>query len=586
MAEVAGDVSRVGFIVLRSIRRPIMVLLWVYSIAIVGMTLIPGIEINGAPQYMSIFHAFYFMTYTATTTGFGEIPVEFSDAQRIWAIVCLYVSVIAWFYAVGAIISLFQNHYFQQALAEKRFTRSVARMPGDFFILCGFGDAGSLLARGLSDAGISAAIIEIEPSRIQALLLRDYRAPMPGLCADASVPKHLLEAGLRKKECQAIVAMTNDEEVNLRISALARLLNPEVRIITVSKVDIYEETLETLGRDMHIVDPFKSFAKDLGYAIHMPTIYTLNQWMVGAAGATLDRTLHPPRGTWIISGYGRMGHEVHKSLVSLGISTAVIDTHTLDEHEKQTTYIVGSTTAKTLLQAGIKDAVGILAATDDDGHNLGILLNARALNPNLFTIVRQNKHHNEAAFAAANADIIMQPSLVTARRVLYALVAPLLKPFFGYLMDEHVKGNQSSYDIIDRLRMTIGRQQPELLTVFVNREKASALVSVLGNNEQVLLGDLVRYPGNYEKSLSTEPLAIQSGDETIIMPGADHPIRIDDQILFCGTESAHRLLDGTLNNEYILYYARTGKFKPRGYFMQWVVKQFPELLNRKKSIVK
>ena len=585
MAETAGDIGRVGFIVLRSTRRPIMVLLWVYSVAILGMTLIPGVEIDGKPQYMSIFHAFYFMTYTATTTGFGEIPVEFSNGQRLWAILCLYVSVIAWFYAVGAIINLLQNHYFQQALAEKRFTRSVARMPGDFFILCGFGDAGSLLARGLSDAGISAAIIEIESSRIQALQLRDYRVPMPGLCADASVPKHLLEAGLQKKECQAIVAMTNDEEVNLRISALARLLNPDVRVITVSKVDVYEETLETLGRDMHIVDPFKSFAKDLGYAIHMPTIYTLNQWLVGAAGASLDRTLHPPRGTWIISGYGRLGHEVHKSLVSLGISTAVIDTHTLEEHEKQTKYIVGSTTAKTLLQAGIKDAVGILAATDDDGHNLGILLNARALNPNLFTIVRQNKHLNEAAFAAANADIIMQPSLVTARRVLYALVAPLLKPFFSHLMDEHVKGNQSSYDIIDRLRATIGRQEPELLTVFVNREMAGALVSVLGNNEQVLLGDIMRYPDNHEEVLSTEPLAIKSDDETFIMPGADHPIQIGDQILFCGTESAHRLLDGTLNNEYILYYVRTGSYKPRGYVMRWAVKQFPGVFKRNEEII-
>jgi hypothetical protein len=30
---------------------------------------------------MSFFHALYFMTYTATTTGFGELPGEFSDAS-------------------------------------------------------------------------------------------------------------------------------------------------------------------------------------------------------------------------------------------------------------------------------------------------------------------------------------------------------------------------------------------------------------------------------------------------------------------------------------------------------------------------
>ena len=34
--------------------------------------------------------------YTATTTGFGELPVPFTDAQRMWATVSLYAGVIAW----------------------------------------------------------------------------------------------------------------------------------------------------------------------------------------------------------------------------------------------------------------------------------------------------------------------------------------------------------------------------------------------------------------------------------------------------------------------------------------------------------
>ena len=77
------------------------------------MTLIPGTVIDGQTHYMSIFHAFYFMTYTATTTGFGEIPYEFSNAQRFWAILCLYFSVVAWIYAIGAIIQLIQNPQIQ-----------------------------------------------------------------------------------------------------------------------------------------------------------------------------------------------------------------------------------------------------------------------------------------------------------------------------------------------------------------------------------------------------------------------------------------------------------------------------------------
>ena len=80
------DLDRVTFIVLREMRRPMLALVGVYAITIIGMVFIPGPVIDGKTQYMSIFHAFYFMTYTATTTGFGEIPFVFSNAQRLWAI--------------------------------------------------------------------------------------------------------------------------------------------------------------------------------------------------------------------------------------------------------------------------------------------------------------------------------------------------------------------------------------------------------------------------------------------------------------------------------------------------------------------
>ncbi|MCP4410230.1 MAG: potassium transporter TrkA, partial [Gammaproteobacteria bacterium] len=94
-------------------RGPILLLIIVYGVGITGMALIPGQDANGNPTQMGFFHALYFMSYTATTTGFGEIPNEFTDLQRMWAIVCLYMSVIGWIYAIGSIISLVQNPHFK-----------------------------------------------------------------------------------------------------------------------------------------------------------------------------------------------------------------------------------------------------------------------------------------------------------------------------------------------------------------------------------------------------------------------------------------------------------------------------------------
>ncbi len=86
---VTAELDRVSMVVLRYMRAPVFVLIFVYAIGITGMSLIPGYDADGNVAYMNLFHSFYFFTYTATTTGFGEIPHEFTDEQRLWAILCV-----------------------------------------------------------------------------------------------------------------------------------------------------------------------------------------------------------------------------------------------------------------------------------------------------------------------------------------------------------------------------------------------------------------------------------------------------------------------------------------------------------------
>jgi len=571
----SNELSRVSFIVMREMRTPLIALLGVYSIAIWGMVLIPGpVGADGGIEYMSIFHAFYFMTYTATTTGFGEIPFTFSNAQRLWAISCLYVSVVTWFYALGSIVRLFQNVFFIRAVEEWRFAHNVNRIVTPFYIICGFGDTGSVLVRGLNDAGLHAVVIDNNVERIQALKLRNYKTTVPGLCADAGVPKHLLEAGIAEKYCKAVIAITSNEDVNLKISAVARLLNPDVGIFTMSKIDDIEETLATLGGEVHVIDPFKTFAKVLNACINNPEFYALNNWLVGDKGATLESYVHPPVGGWIISGYGRMGMEANHVLTMNGVKTAVIDPHARKKEEQIETYIIGRANSKTLKKAGIDNAVGILAAADDDGMNLSALLNARRLNENLFSIVRQNSHQNELAFAKADADMIMQPTLVSARKILLLLIAPLLKHFFRYLLAKEVGRDDVIRMVIKTLREKIGNKKPLLVTIDFTREKSRAVIQCLDEGHDVLLGDIISDPRNREQELSLMVFVIKSAGELTILPAKEYKIKEGDQLLFCGTVHAKQLFKATINNEYTLHYLRTGKFKPAGYFAQWYARRF------------
>jgi len=96
----------VFFLVLRRLRAPVILMVVVYAIGIAGLVLIPGADAGGRPWRMTVFQALYFMSYTATTIGFGEIPYPFTDAQRLWVMATIYLTVVGWAYAISALLTL------------------------------------------------------------------------------------------------------------------------------------------------------------------------------------------------------------------------------------------------------------------------------------------------------------------------------------------------------------------------------------------------------------------------------------------------------------------------------------------------
>lgn len=556
-----SDLDRVSAIVLREMRAPLAVLLVIYTLGIMVMVMIPGID--GQP--MGLFHAFYFMTYTATTTGFGEIPQEFSDLQRMWATVCLYLSVIGWIYAIGTIIRVVQNPHFTLAIAQARFARAVRRINAPFFIICGFGDTGSLLARGLSDRGMNAVIIDHDQERIKALDMRDYTVPMPGLQGDASVPRNLQDAGLLDDNCKGVVLLTGDEDVNMKIAVMVRLLNPEARVVCRSISRTHDEELTALG-SVTIIDPFETWAHELGLALYQPPLHTLDEWLVGAHGVSLEQLISHPQGTWILCGYGQLGKWLYRSLAERGVEIIVIDPD-LDE-DSVGSPIRGLATKGNLEKARVDEAVGVIAATNSDADNLAILLTARNLNPTLHLIVRQNSHENELAFNAASADLIMQPSLVTARRLLLQLISPLVDDWLRYLEDHP---DELSATVLPGLQRKVS-SHPALWTLSVTIDQAPALLEYL-ENDSVAIGDIVRDARNRDTDLPCMPLVVEHQGKRTYLPTNTFDIRQGDEILFCSQRGVQQQILKNLANIYTLTYLVTGESPPRGYAMNWLMRQ-------------
>ncbi|PPD53309.1 MAG: potassium transporter TrkA, partial [Methylotenera sp.] len=255
-------------------RAPLLLLVVSYAIALIGFVLIPGVNEAGNTIHLTFFQAFYILSYTATTIGFGEIPYPFTNDQRIWMTFSIYLTVVAWFYAIGTIIALFQDPALKQAITAANFKRAIENLHEPFYLICGYGETGSELVRALDKNELRVVVVEINQERIHELGMTDYQFNVPNLCADAKNPEILLSAGLRNPMCQGVAALTDDDHANLAIAVAVKLIKPDLRMLARVENDVVAANMASFGTD-HIINPYKIFGEHLAMEINSLGTYLL-----------------------------------------------------------------------------------------------------------------------------------------------------------------------------------------------------------------------------------------------------------------------------------------------------------------------
>ena len=287
-------------------RLPLVVLISVYAVSIAGLVAIPGVDPEGRPWRFDLFHAFYFISYTGSTIGFGEVPYAFTPAQRLWVTVCIYLTVIGWLYAVGTILNLLQDPAFRRALAESRFAGEVRGLAEPFWIICGYGEAGSLLVRALCRRGVQTVVLDADAERLARLDLEDVGFDVPCLAADARASRILRLAGLVHPRCLGVVAIAADDAIDVKVAITAKLLNPRLRVIARAEHASTAANLASFETD-RIIDAYETFGEHLAMALVEPSLHMLYEYLIRQPGQPLPPRLAPPRGQWIVCGHGRFG---------------------------------------------------------------------------------------------------------------------------------------------------------------------------------------------------------------------------------------------------------------------------------------
>ena len=562
--------NNVIYLFLRRLRFPLITLIVVYSISVLGFVLIPGVDDEGNVYRMDFFHAAYFVSFMGSTIGFGEIPYPFTPGQRMWTLLCIYATVIAWLYGIGTTLALLQEPIFGRMLRRRSFESTVKQMNEPFYLICGYGVTGSVVVRQLVRREIRVVVLEINPERIDALEMDDLPFPVPALCADAQLPDLLDAAGLQHAKCIGVMALTDSDQANLSIAIASKLLCPDRMVISRTESDITTANLQSFGTDL-VIDPFRTYAQYLSLAAHAPYMHLVYDWIHNPFHRPLSSVYQRTKGRWIICGHGRFGRALYRAFDESDVALTVvdIDTRKIEDIPHQVTGV--GTEAVTLVEAGVMDAVGIVAGTGNDADNLSIMMTARQLNPKLLTVVRQNIHANRLVYKNSRADFIMEPGRIIANRILAHVKSPLL-PAFIEEMQQHYD-DVWAHTLINRMSRVVGDEELDSWAFTIGEEDTPAVMEALRQGVELKLSLFFKDPYNRKRNLHAFPLMVRRGTNIEMLPGELDLIEPGDEVLICGLNKSNRRMQWTVNNYNVLHYVLTGNDASNNLLSRFLLKR-------------
>jgi voltage-gated potassium channel len=136
---------------------------------------------------------------------------------------------------------------------------------------------------------------------------------------------------------------------------------------------------------------------------------------------------------YIICGCGRIGFLICRELAAEKVPYVVIDNNpeVIQRIEDEgVVYCKGDATHdKTLLEAGIKRARGVICVLPSDAENLYVILTAKELNRDVYILSRCEEEASEHRLLRAGADRVMSPYTLGGVRMAMAILRPAMLDF-------------------------------------------------------------------------------------------------------------------------------------------------------------
>ncbi|MGM0634471.1 MAG: potassium channel family protein [Bacteroidota bacterium] len=224
----------------------------------------------------------------------------------------------------------------------------------------------------------------------------------------------------------------------------------------------------------------------------------------------------------IICGFGRIGKEVYKRLVSYRKKVVIIEKSedVCDEADDDILLVTGDATKdETLQSAGVDKASHLICALSQDTENLFVVLSAKQFNTNLRVISRASSSSSYDKIKRAGADNVILPENVGGNHLASLIVSPNLTDFF------------------DRLSISNGERE-NILEIAVNK--------LISAEENIELGEL-----KIQEDTGCVVVGLKKASkEFVINPQSDETIDSQSRLIIIGDKNQIESFEEKYNLKY------------------------------------
>lgn len=224
---------------------PLLVLLLTAVVGIVGFMYL---------NHSTFLQAFYMVVVTLTTVGY-RMDEGLTTAGILFDSLFVVVSVVMIVVVIGRALEFIVSGEFVHIRRLRRMEKKIEWMK-DHYIICGFGRVGHQIAKEFEAAKIPFVVIDSKEDTSEEL----EELNMPYMIGDITSDKNLERAGIAK--AKGLIASADSDTANVFVTLSARVLNPNLYIISRAGYPEAEEKLKKAGAN-RVISPYFTAGKHM-----------------------------------------------------------------------------------------------------------------------------------------------------------------------------------------------------------------------------------------------------------------------------------------------------------------------------------